>query len=414
MTQNKKITIGLFGFGVVGEGIYKVLNQTPTLNARIKKICILNPDKSRDAPGSLFTTNSNELLEDDDINVIVELIDNAEAAFEIVSTAMKNKKSVVSANKKMIATHLKELLQLQEENDVSFLYEAAVCGSIPVIRNLEEYYDNDLLNSFTGIVNGSTNFILTKIKEEGLTYLKALKQAQELGFAESDPALDVEGKDAVNKLAIVLQHAYGIVANPEKIVHKGITHLHELDSKYSAEKGYTIKLIANAKRINEKDVVAWVLPTFVQPGSQLFNVRNEFNGVLIGSRLADEQFLYGKGAGRYPTSSAVLSDIAALRYNYRYEYKKSKTGLNYELTDQYLIKVFVSFTEETNINESDFLLIEESYKSKNRNYIVGTLSLDELQRASWFHHKDVSIIVVGDGNIISREKEIKEYEFVAV
>src|SRR3954470_22490119 len=176
--MSKKSIIGLFGFGVVGEGIYQVLNETPSLNASIKKVCIKHPEKPRNAPASLFTTSYDELLLDPEINVIVELIDDADEAYKIVTTALKQKKSVVSANKKLIAEHLTELIRLQEEQGVSFLYEAAVCGSIPIIRNLEEYYDNDLLQSISGIVNGSTNFILSRIRE-GKAYKEALAQAQQ-------------------------------------------------------------------------------------------------------------------------------------------------------------------------------------------------------------------------------------------
>ena len=144
MDAHKQLTIGLFGFGVVGEGLYKVLQQTPSLKATIKKVCIKNPGKQRNAPADLFTTDKDVLLNDADINVIVEVIDDSDAAFEIVSTALRNNKSVVSASKKMIAEHLPEILQMQQETGESFLCEAAACASIPVIRNLEEYYDNDL------------------------------------------------------------------------------------------------------------------------------------------------------------------------------------------------------------------------------------------------------------------------------
>lgn len=394
MVYDKKLTIGLFGFGVVGEGIYKVLQQTPTLSANIKKICIKHADKERDAPYTLFTKNASDILEDDEINVVVELIDDAEAAYYIVKEALKSGKAVVSANKKMIAQHLDELIKLQRENDVPFLYEAAVCGSVPVIRNLEEYYDNDLLHSFSGIVNGSTNFILTKISEDGIAYAAALLKAQKLGFAESNPALDVEGIDAVNKLTIVLKHAYGILAEPQNILHRGITQLHPADAIYALEKGYRIKLVANAKRIEDDKVVAWVLPQFVEAKSQLYNVRNEFNGVLLGSSLSDEQFLYGKGAGRYPTSSAVLSDISALRYNYKYEYKKTSTGISYALHSEHALKVYVSFNDWNEIEKDDFLEIEETYSGKTRKYLVGNIPLETLQNAAWIRNENVSLIVV--------------------
>src|SRR3954470_15104873 len=198
MDAHKKLTIGLFGFGVVGEGLYRILQQTPSLKATIKKVCIKHPGKKRNAPEDLFTTDKYELLDDPEINVIVEVINETEPAFEIVSTALLNGKHVVSASKKMIAEHLPRLLELQKQTGRSFLCEAAACASIPVIRNLEEYYDNDLLHSLKAIVNGSTNFILTKMFEERLDFKQALLLAQQLGFAESDPALDVDGIDAVN------------------------------------------------------------------------------------------------------------------------------------------------------------------------------------------------------------------------
>src|SRR5579871_4919930 len=230
MEAHKQLTIGLFGFGVVGEGLYKILKQTPSLKATIKKVCIKNPGKKRDAPESLFTTDRDELLFDPEINVIVEVINESEPAFHIVSTALKNKKDVVSASKKMLAEHLTELLKLQQETGRSLLYEAAAGASIPVIRNLEEYYDNDLLHSIKAIVNGSTNFILTKMFEDKLDFQQALLLAQQLGFAESDPSLDVEGYDAANKWAFLLTHAYGIVEPIDYLVFSGIQHVQTGDA----------------------------------------------------------------------------------------------------------------------------------------------------------------------------------------
>jgi homoserine dehydrogenase len=299
----------------------------------------------------------------------------------------------VSANKKMIAAHLAELLKLQADNNTSFLYEAAVCGSIPVIRNLEEYYDNDMLNSVTGIINGSTNYILTRMNEDGMAYDEALKLAQQLGFAESDPTLDVQGTDAANKLTIILNHAYGIISEPDDIMCKGITQLHPADSVYAKEKGFSIKLVARARRVNHTDVAAYVLPTFVGPRSQLFNVRFEFNGVIIGTRLADEQFIYGKGAGRYPTSSAVLSDIAALRYGYKYEYKKSRTGVDYCISNDHVLRVYVSCENMNDIDQNDFLAIDETYNSQSRKYITGSIRFDKLRNAKWLNNPANSVIV---------------------
>src|SRR5579863_2917732 len=221
METHKQLTIGLFGFGVVGEGLYKVLQQTPSLKATIKRVCIKHAGKKREAPAELFTTDREILLNDPEINVIVEVINESGPAFEIVSRALKSGKSVVSASKKMIAEHLPELLGLQQETGASFLYEAAACASIPVIRNLEEYYDNDLLHSMRAIVNGSTNYILTKMFEDNLDFKTALLQAQQLGFAEANPSLDVDGWDAVHKWVILLCHGYGILATTDDILFTG-------------------------------------------------------------------------------------------------------------------------------------------------------------------------------------------------
>jgi homoserine dehydrogenase len=322
MSTHKQLTIGLFGFGVVGEGLYKILKQTPSLNANIKRIVIKHPDKKRNAPTEIFTQLADEVLNDNSINVIVELIDDADAAYYIVTNALKKGKAVVSANKKLIAEHLEELLALQQQYHVPFLYEASTCGSIPVLRNLEEYYDNDLLHSVSGIVNGSTNFILSKMFTEGLEFVEALLQAQQLGFAESNPSLDVLGIDAVNKLTILLLHAYGIVTKPNQLLYNGIQHIQVQDAKIAAEKNLKIKLVAKAVKLSNGKIAAYLLPQFVSANTQLYNVENEYNGVVIESGFADQQFFYGKGAGSFPTASAVLSDISALRYDYKYEYKK--------------------------------------------------------------------------------------------
>ena len=163
MASEKNLVIGMFGFGVVGEGLYKILKQTPSLKASIKKVCIKDTKKKRNAPAEIFTSEKDDILLDPEINVIVEVINDSKAGYEIVTTALKNGKDVVSASKKMLSEHLAELIELQESTGRSLLYEASSCASIPVIRNLEEYYDNDLLHSIKAIVNGSTNFILTKM-----------------------------------------------------------------------------------------------------------------------------------------------------------------------------------------------------------------------------------------------------------
>jgi len=393
METHKQLTIGLFGFGVVGEGLYKVLQQTPSLKASIKKVCIKNPDKKRNAPDELFTTDKNVLLNDPEINVIVEVINESEPAFEIVSTALKNGKEVVSASKKMLAEHLPALLQLQKETGLSLLYEAAACASIPVIRNLEEYYDNDLLHSIRAIVNGSTNFILTKMFEEKLDFREALLLAQQLGFAEADPKLDVEGYDAVNKWTLLINHAYGIVTDPNELLFTGIQSIQGSDAVVASEKHFDIKLVAQAKKLLNGKVAAFVLPQFVKLNEPLSFVKNEYNGVVIESGFADKQFFYGKGAGSFPTASAVLSDIAALRYDYHYEYKKLYHHKPHELTSDFYVKVYVSFDDLDNIPKEKFEWIEEWHSDADRKYLIGVIHFAELQEDNWWKENNTSLIL---------------------
>ena len=264
-----KLKLGIFGFGCVGQGLHDVLNQSAGVNAEIRKICIKDANKKRSINKAYFTTDQNELLNDPEIDIIVELIDDSVAALQIVKTAFTKGKHVVSANKKMIAEHLEELLELQKEHQVSFLYEGSCCASIPIIRNLEEYYDNDMLSAVSGIFNGSTNYILTKMVKEGRSYADILKEAQELGFAESDPTLDVEGIDAKYKLGIILFHAFGLITNPAAIFNYGISKINSFDIEFAKQRGLGIKLLASTRR-NESQISAICAPSFVSNESKFW------------------------------------------------------------------------------------------------------------------------------------------------
>lgn len=406
LPQQKVLTIGLFGFGVVGEGLYQVLQQTPSLKARIKKICIKDAGKKRNAPASLFTTDRNLLLDDPEINVIVEVINESEAAYAIVGAALRKGKEVVSASKKMLAEHLPDLLQLQRETGLSLLYEAAVCASIPVIRNLEEYYDNDLLHSVRGIINGSTNFILTKMFEEHLTFKEALLLAQQLGFAEADPALDVEGYDALHKLTLLLVHAYGIVASPKDLLFTGIQHIQASDAVVAREKRFDIKLVAQARKLKNGKVAAFVLPQFVSAAEPLSFVKNEYNGVVIESSFSDKQFFNGKGAGSFPTASAVLSDLSALRYDYHYEYRKLYGPQPGALTQDFYLKAYVSFEDIRHIPKDSFEWVEEWHAEEERNYLIGVLPFRVIAGSNWWQeHRNCLILMP---NAIIEDVEIRK------
>jgi homoserine dehydrogenase len=375
--MSKKLNIGLFGFGVVGQGLYDII-RTKHLNLEIFKIAIKNPEKQRTLPAELFTTNKDEILNNPEINTVVELINDAEAAYEIVTTALKSGKNVVSANKKMIALHLEELISLQKQYGTSLLYEGAVCGSIPIIRNLEEYYDNELLHSISGIFNGSSNYILSKGFIENMDYGTALKQAQDLGFAETDPIMDVGGYDAKFKLIIAAAHAYGIIINPGDVLNIGIQNISTHDMQYAKEKNLKIKLVPTAKKISEHEVALFVLPKFVDESEFLHNVEYEYNGVIVQAAFADQQFFFGKGAGGHPTGSAVLSDIAALRYDYQYEYKKAHEDQAVKFSNNIEIDVYLRYEDESLVEELGFKHLHERFYSDRFCFVTGTILLENL------------------------------------
>ncbi len=383
--------IGLFGFGCVGQGLWKVLHETKGIRADIHRICIKHPEKQRPVPAHFFTTNALDILNDPDIEVVVELIDDAEAAFEIVSGALARGKSVVSANKKMIAHRLPELYALQQKTGSSFLYEGSCCASIPIIRNLEEYYDNDLLTSVEGIFNGTTNVILSKIFEENLSFSQALKFAQVNGFAESDPSLDVDGFDPKFKLCILLLHAFGVFVEPEKVFHFGIGRINDFDISFARSRGCVLKLVASCFRQNDK-VAAYCIPRFVPKKHRYASVQQEYNAVTLESAFSEHQMFVGKGAGDKATGCAVLSDISALRYKYKYEYRKfSQNGTFFDTTDTELT-IYVRYEKEGQVAESDFTSIMERYISGSVHYWIGKIQLEKLQAATWLNDPEVNII----------------------
>ena len=393
--MSKKLTIGLFGYGVVGTGLYDVLHKSKTVDATIKTIVVKHKDKPRNISPDHFHFDKNEILNNDEINLVVELIDDADAAYEIVTTALKKGKAVVSANKKMIAEHFEELYALQKEYNVPFLYEAAVCGSIPIIRNLEEYYNNDFLQSIQGIVNGSTNYILTKTFQDNLSYDEALKEAQEKGYAESNPILDTGGFDARSKLQILLAHSFGITTQPEEVFNVGIQNLGDLEIKYAKEKNLQIKLLAYAQKRNEEEVAALVIPKFVKPTDSFSTVNDVFNGVKVQTAFADKQFFYGRGAGSLPTASAVLSDISAIAYDYRYEYKKIANSENLKLAEVFNLKVlFRHPAKDGEQFEKYFENIEEYYGNREQAYFVGEISFKNLKEVFSQHSNEVSFVLI--------------------
>lgn len=392
--MKNKLNIGLIGFGCVGEGLYDVLNQSALIDAEITRIVVKNREKKRSLPSDKFGFDVNEILDDAAINVVVELINDSEEAYSFVRLALGAGKHVVSANKKLIAEHLNELIELAELNEVSFLYEAAVAGSIPIIRNLEEYYNNDSLTSLEGILNGTTNYILTKANE-GLAYTNALKNAQELGFAELNPTLDVDGFDSKYKLTILLKHGFGIDVNPNAIFNSGIRNISAQAIAYAKEKGYRIKLFSRAEKIEDK-IAGFVAPHFIKNDHFAFNVDNEFNAVVVEGLFSDKQLFIGKGAGSHPTASAVLSDISALKFDYKYEYRRSSRGQEIEYTEEFFVKIYLESKYVDAINEVPFYRVDELFQSDTLNYQTGWVLFSDLSRFDFNNLPDLSMIILPD------------------
>lgn len=368
----------MFGYGCVGQGLDDVLNNSKGFKADIVKICVKDRSKERRLDMSNFTFNKNDILNDPSINLIVELIDDADEALNIVTTAMEKGKSVITANKKMIANNHKRLIDLQEKKNVSFLYEASACASIPIIRNLEEYYDNELLFSVRGIFNGSTNYILSQMYDNGLCFDEVLKDAQAKGYVESDPSLDIDGYDAKFKLCIITTHAYGLLLEPEEVFNYGIRNINKFDIQFAKEKGFKIKLVPYVGKVKDNTITSYVLPRFISVDRYLYGVDNEFNGVVAEAAFADKQFFYGKGAGGHATGSAVLSDISASSYGYKYEYKKKEQKGVTGYTRDILLEVYLRYRNESDRKRIGFKKITESFVGKDFKYVIGTVSLARL------------------------------------
>ncbi|WP_215226723.1 homoserine dehydrogenase [Echinicola shivajiensis] len=310
--------IGLFGFGVVGQGYYEIA-QKHQQGLEPDTIVVQNPSKNRNSEIS-FSFEPNDILEKE-IETGIELISDADKAYDYVSTLLKKGKKVISANKKMLATHLPELIQLEKDFGGSLLYEASAAAGIPVITTLDTQFAGDQIESLEGILNGSSNYILTRLFEDGLSIADAISLAQENGFAEADPSLDLNGSDVKSKLSILALHAFGQYIEEKNIATLGIQHISLEEVNLAKEFGLKIKLVAKAYR-NEDGIAAYILPSLVNPKDALFMVENEYNAIKVNSINLGEQFYLGKGAGSYPTGASVYADLCKLENGYAYGYDK--------------------------------------------------------------------------------------------
>lgn len=389
--ETPRINIGLFGFGTVGKGLHDVLSRVSSDRVCIKKVCVRHIDRHPETFVDI-TDNADDVFNHPDINCIVELIDDEAASYDIVRRALQQGLPVVSGNKKMLAHRLPELIALQERHHTALLYDASACGSIPVIRNLEEYYDNDLLLSVKGILNGSSNFILSKIFNEGMSYPDALALAQKLGFAESDPTLDIGGWDSLYKLVIITMHAFGVYVRPDEVFTFGIDRMSADDIRFAHEKRRRIKLVGTTAKVSDGELSLSVMPHLISRQKYIYSVEDEFNGVVIKGLFYYKQFMFGQGAGGHPTGSAVLSDITARLYDYRYEYKKLHSQRHPAFTTNFTLRIYYRYAREEDLRLLHFQEIEESYVSATHRYVVGHVLMSELvDKAPLLRQTDVFV-----------------------
>ncbi|AJA47486.1 homoserine dehydrogenase [Clostridium pasteurianum DSM 525 = ATCC 6013] len=318
-----KIKIALLGLGNVGKGVWEIFkNNTDEIIRRsaseleISKILVkdVNKDRGIDVPKEILTENIDDILNDDSIQIIVELMGGVDPASDYVVRAIKNKKHVVTANKQMIATQGKELLDLAKKEGVLLYYEGSVAGGIPILKGIEESLTANKIEEIVGIINGTTNYILTKMSLENMDFETALKEAQEKGYAEADPTSDIESYDAVYKLAILTSLSFGINVNVNDIYREGISKITSHDIQNAKEFGYTIKLLAIAKEKNDS-LELRVHPTMIPLTHPLSNVNDSFNAILIKGNAVGDLMFYGRGAGSLPTGSAVAGDIISIVRN---------------------------------------------------------------------------------------------------
>ncbi|RMF94230.1 MAG: homoserine dehydrogenase [Candidatus Schekmanbacteria bacterium] len=313
----RDVKVGLIGFGTIGTGVVKILQQNKNIisdklgtSIILKKIADLDINRPRSVKvdSSLLTADANEIISDPEIDIVIELIGGINPAKDFIIEALKKGKHVVTANKALLAEEGMEIFECAESVKRNIGFEASTGGVIPVVRAIKEGFASDEIRSVYGIINGTANYILTKMTNEGIDFAQALKEAQEKGFAEADPTLDISGGDSAHKIAILSMLAFGTKIEFNSIYTEGIERIASEDIKYAYELGYKVKLLAIAKNVNG-EIDVRVHPTMITFENPLSNVSNEYNAVYIEGKNAGRNILFGKGAGELPTAVAVVSDV---------------------------------------------------------------------------------------------------------
>jgi homoserine dehydrogenase len=316
--MSQSIGIGLAGFGTVGAGVYKNLAANGDLIAQrldarfdVRRIAVRDIGKARDvgAPAELFTTRLDDLIEDESIRVVVELIGGIETPLAFVKKAIQAGKIVITGNKALLAEHGQEIFKLAREHRVPVFYEAAVAGGIPIIKVVREAFVGNRFESIHGILNGTSNYILTRMTDTGMDFAPALEEAKAAGYAEADPTLDINGWDAAHKAIILASLAYGFWLDPKQIYVSGIDTVTAEDIIFAKKLGYRIKLLATIRANAEAAIEVRVCPTLIPTGNVLASVNGVYNAIAVRGDIVGETLFYGRGAGQDPTSSSVLGDL---------------------------------------------------------------------------------------------------------
>ena len=403
----KKKKIALFGFGCVGQGLYDIIQQQNDLPFEISKICVKDPNKTRNLPGSVFTYDKHEIFNDNEIEIIAEAISDDDEALEIVKLALKHGKKVVSASKKMLADNLADLIELESKSSGVLIYEASVCGSIPVLRTLQDYYRRSSIDGISGILNGSSNYILSKIIDEDCSYTTALREAQELGFAETDPTLDVGGFDASNKLCIIARHGFHMPLKTKEIFQFGIRHISEHEIAFAQKKGYKIKQVAILQKTKRNRYLAMVIPAFVDGHHPLYKIDNEYNGVILQSEFMGDQLLTGKGAGSHPTGWAMFSDLLAITNGYRYNYYNNDPAGSLPDTD-FAFNIYLKCTSDMVMIALDFKLLEDLSPGTAYRFVYGSVKLKDLLKFRSSENFNTTFITLDLRYLLNKLSSINE------
>ncbi len=408
------VKLGILGMGTVASGLINIIEfnnykivESMNKKLAVNKVLVNNTAKKRNVnlPQEVYTTDAYEVINDKDVQILVELIGGINPAYEYIKAGLTNKKHVVTANKALIATHGEELEKIAAEHGVKLMYEASVAGGIPIIKAISENLAANEFEKIIGIINGTTNYILTQMTENGLDYDQAVKQAQQLGFAEADPSSDVDGDDAAYKISILSTIAFGQRINIKDVPKEGITKISREDIDYARELGYCIKLLASAMRNND-EIELRVHPALVPEEHPLSTVKNEFNAVFLKGNAVGELMFYGRGAGSLPTGSAVLGDIMSIVNNScAYDYTKKES--RYKIVNRACKPYYIRFEV---IDKPGVLGKIANIFGKNNISLASVM-----QRQKNGNHTAPLVFITHDTerkNIDAALEEIKKLEFV--